>query len=149
MANANLPGIVYGMIEACEKLFTEYVEIEADRIKNDGNASVCIIDADGNIYGKMFGTGKIKMRETFEIAWIKASQVHITGISTGEFEKLVFTDAIDEKKYGITRRDFIGWKGGIPITLGDGTALSVGFSGFRGVTDIELIERAAAIVNKT
>lgn len=136
------------MIAACETLFAEYVKIEADRIKNDGNAALCIVDEAGNVYGKMFGTNKIKMRETFRIAWTKASQVHITGIRTGEFEKLVFNGDIDEKQFGIERQHYIGWRGGLPVTLEDGTIISVAFSGFRGVTDVELLERAAKMIVK-
>lgn len=144
MANINF---INSFIAQCETLVAEYNQVEADFVKCDGNVAVCIIDADGNIYGKVFGNDKIKSRETFETAWRKASQVHITGIKTGDYEKLVFNEEINDKQFGIKRCDLIGFKGGIPLVLPDGTAFSVGFSGFRGITDVELIERAVAGVS--
>ena len=95
--------------------------------------SVCIIDDQGVVYGKMFGSNKVRGRESFRVAWTKASQVFITRLSTGHFEKLAFNNEIDENKFGIERPDWIGWEGGQLITTTDGTELAVGFSGFRGV----------------
>jgi len=134
--------IINNLINACSALIPQYAGIEADYIKANGNVALCIIDADGMVYGKIFGDDKIKGRESFNTAWLKASQVHITGIKTGHYEKLVFTDEIDDKKFGIKRCDLIGFKGGVPLSFNDGTTISIGFSGFRGITDIELIERA-------
>lgn len=139
MANINF---INSFIAHCETLVAEYNQVEADRVKCDGNVAVCVIDAEGNVHGKVFGADKIKSRETFETAWRKASQVHITGIKTGDYEKLVFNEEINDKQFGIKRCDLIGFKGGMPVTLSDGSILSVGFSGFRGITDVELIERA-------
>jgi uncharacterized protein GlcG (DUF336 family) len=139
---SNTTSIITNLINACTTLVPEYQQVEADFIKADGNVAVCIIDADGMVYGKMFGADKIKGRESFNTAWLKASQVHITGIKTGEYEKLVFTEAINDKQFGIKRCDLVGFKGGVPLILSDGTTISIGFSGFRGITDIELIERA-------
>jgi hypothetical protein len=73
---------------------------------------------------------------------MKASQVWITGIKTGEFEKLVFNKEIDEESFGIRRPDYIGWVGGQPLSLKDGTKLSIGFSGFRSATDLEIVIKA-------
>jgi glc operon protein GlcG len=116
---------------------------EEDRVKANGNVSVCIIDEEGRIYGKMFGlTDKIRSRETYRVAWLKASQVWITGIKTGEFEKLAFNREIDEKQFGIKRPDYIGWEGGQPVTLQDGTVLAVGFSGFRSASDLDIVIKA-------
>ncbi|HVX49933.1 MAG TPA: hypothetical protein VHB48_07240 [Chitinophagaceae bacterium] len=145
MENITVKETIAGIIAACETLFAEYVQIEEDYKKNDGNAALCIIDAGGNVYGKMFGNDKIKMRETYRIAWTKASQVHITGIRTGDFEKLVFNGEINDKQFGIERQHFIGWRGGLPVTLQDGATIAIAFSGFRGVTDVALLERAVAI----
>jgi len=145
MANINF---INSFIAHCETLVAEYIQVEADYIKCDGNVAVCVIDAEGNVYGKMFGTDKIKSRETFETAWRKASQVHITGTKTGDYEKLVFNEEINDKLFGIKRCDFIGFKGGMPLTLNDGSTLSVGFSGFRGITDVELIERAVGMMEE-
>jgi uncharacterized protein GlcG (DUF336 family) len=131
------------LIEEVEKLIPVYMQNEEDKVKTNGNVAICIIDDEGFVTGKIFGTDKIRARETFRVAWIKASQVWITGIKTGEFERLAFNREIDEAKFGIKRPDYIGWEGGQPISLPDGTIISVGFSGFRGATDLEIVIRAS------
>jgi uncharacterized protein GlcG (DUF336 family) len=134
--------LIAKIIAAVEKRLPEYLAIEEDRIRNEGNSALCIIDETGRVFGKMFGPDKIRQRHVFRIAWTKASQVWITGIKTGEYEKLVFTGQIDEKKFGVIRPDFIGWEGGQPIIVEGKIKLSVGFSGFRGATDLEIVQKA-------
>jgi len=133
------------LISNVEKMLPEYLADAAD-MNNNGNTAICIIDEQGQVFGKMFGPDKITTRYIFRIAWTKASQVWLTGINTGEFEKLVFNKQIDEHKFGIQRPDFIGWEGGQLITLKDGTRLSVGFSGMRGKSDLEIVTRAVAML---
>jgi glc operon protein GlcG len=132
------------IINAVEKRVPEYAAIEEDRKRNEGNSAICIIDETSAVHGKMFGTDKIRQRNSFRIAWTKASQVWITGIKTGEYEKMVFTGQIDDRQFGIIRPDFIGWEGGQPIAVDGKTKLSVGFSGFRGATDLEIVQKAVA-----
>ena len=127
--------------ESIERQIPEYMKFEEDRQIADGNVAVCIIDEGGQVYGKMFGTDKVRCRAFYRIAWIKASQVWITRKPTGKFEELVFAGKLDDKPFGIERPDFIGWEGGQPIQLGDET-LAVGFSGFRGVNDLEIVVKA-------
>lgn len=146
MQHENLTALVQKIIAAIEKRVPEYQAIEEDRKLNDGNCALCIVDEAGNVHGKMFGTDKIRRRQCFRVAWTKASQVWITGYKTGEYEKLVFTGKLDEKKFGIIRPDFIGWIGGQPVAVDGQTKLSVGFSGFRGATDLEIVEKAVADV---
>ena len=148
MAITELGTIILRIIDEAEKFIPFYMQNEIDKQIANGNVAICIIDSDGVIYGKMFGTNKVRARESYKVAWTKASQVHITGYKTGEFEKLAFNNSIDEEKYGIERPDYIGWEGGQPITLVDGTVLSVGFSGFRGVVDLEIIIKALEIIEK-
>lgn len=148
MESTELADIIEKIIEEAEKLIPLYMQNEQDRKIANGNVSVCIIDREGRIYGRMFGTNKVRARESYRVAWTKASQVHITGMKTGEYEKLAFNNEVDEEKFGIERPDYIGWEGGQPITLTDGTILSVGFSGFRGVVDLEIMIKALAEVNK-
>src|SRR5690606_41367627 len=69
------------------------------------------------IYGKMYGDDMNRKRNSFAFAWKKASQVWITGMSTGDFEKKVFNKEINEYAYGIHRPDYIGWIGGQPVKL--------------------------------
>jgi len=134
------------IMEECEKLIPEYMQNEEDRRIANGNCAICLIDTDGMIYGRMYGANKIRHRESFRVAWTKASQVHITGLKTGEFEKLAFNNEIDETSFGIERPDYIGWEGGQPLQLADGRTLSAGFSGIRGVYDLEIVVRALAVV---
>ena len=148
MESAVLAETIEKIIEEAEKLISYYMQNEEDKRIANGNVSVCIIDSEARVYGRMFGTNKIRARESFRVAWTKASQVHITGMKTGEYEKLAFNNEVDEQKFGIERPDYIGWEGGQPITLRDGTVLSVGFSGFRGVVDLEIVVKALAEVNK-
>ena len=134
--------LIREIIAAVEKRIPEYLAVEADRKLNDGNCALCVIDEAGGVHGKMFGTDKIRQRHVFRVAWTKASQVWITGYKTGEYEKLVFTGEVDEKQFGIIRPDFIGWIGGQPIVVDAQTKLSVGFSGFRGTSDLEIVQKA-------
>ena len=90
----------------------------------------------------MFGQDKPRLRQSYKVAWIKASQVWLTGIKTGEYEKMVFNQLVEENGNGIEAPDLIGWQGGQPLTLPDGSKLSVGFSGFRGIVDLEIMEKA-------
>ena len=144
MGSEELKVAIHGLIGNIEILVPHYLENEEDRLKANGNVAVCLIDPDGQVYGKIFGDDKMRGREAFRVAWIKASQVWITGIKTGEYEKLVFSNQLAEDPKGIRKPDFIGWDGGQPINLWDGTALSVGFSGFRGEIDLEIVFKALA-----
>lgn len=108
----------------------------------DGNVAVCVLDEAGNVYGKIWGTDKVKGRQFFKNAWIKASQVWITGMKTGEYEQKLYNGEFGEEKYGISMPDLIGWEGGQPMILADGTQLSVGFSGFRGMNDLKIVQQS-------
>jgi glc operon protein GlcG len=142
MDTKQIADLVEKFIVAVEKRLPEYLAVEDDRSRNDGNSALCIIDSGGVVRGKMFGPDKIRQRHSFRIAWTKASQVWITGIKTGEYEKLVFTGQVDDKQFGIIRPDFIGWEGGQPIAVDGKVKLSVGFSGFRGTSDLEIVQKA-------
>jgi uncharacterized protein GlcG (DUF336 family) len=142
MANKDIQSTVNKIIAAVEELIPTYVSNPEDRNIGNGNVAICIIDELGVVHGKLFGTDLNRIRQSYKIAWIKASQVWITGLKTGEFETLAYAGKIDEDKFGIMRPDYIGWEGGQPITLRDGTKLSVGFSGFRGINDLDIVVKA-------
>ena len=125
-----------------EKLILVYMENPEDSRIANGNCAVCIIDENGTVHGKMFGTNKPRLRQSYKVAWIKASQVWLTGYKTGEYEKMVFNNLVEENANGIEAPDLIGWVGGQPLTLTDGTKFSAGFSGFRGFIDIEIVIKA-------
>lgn len=136
------------MFDALDRLIPEYMENPEDKKISNGNVAVCIINAQGNVHGKMFGTNKPRMRQSYKVAWTKASQVWLTGVKTGEYERMVFNKEVEENANGIEAPDLIGWEGGQPLTLKNGTKLSVGFSGFRGVTDLEIMVKALAIAEQ-
>lgn len=129
---------------AIEKLIPGYMNDPQDQCISNGNLAACIIDETGVVHGKMFGTNKPRLRQSYRVAWTKASQVWLTGVKTGAYEKMVFNKEVDENANGIEAPDLIGWEGGQPLTTKDGTKLSVGFSGFRGTTDIEIMVKALA-----
>jgi len=130
------------MMEAIQKHIPVYMKNPEDSSIANGNVAVCMIDEEGNVYGKMFGTNKPRLRQSYKVAWTKASQVWLTGVSTGEYERMVFNKEVEENANGIEAPDLIGWQGGQQLILTDGTKLSVGFSGFRGVVDLEIMIKA-------
>ena len=151
MENQKLAVIIAKMFAEIENLMPAYMQNPEDRNIANGNVAVCIIAEDGMVYGKMLGTNKPRQRQSFKVAWTKASQVWLTGIKTGEYEKMVFNGLAEENGNGIEAPDLIGWQGGQPLTLPDGSILSVGFSGFRGIIDLEIMTKALdkAINNHT
>ena len=144
MKNSEILTVINRMFDAIESMVPKYMVVPEDKIISNGNVAACIIDDQGRVHGKMFGTNKARLRQSYRVAWTKASQVWLTGVKTGEYERMVFNKEVGENANGIEAPDLIGWEGGQPLTLKDGAKLSVGFSGFRGTTDIEIMVRALA-----
>lgn len=142
MSNQDLNTTVAKILSRIEKLVPDYLKNPEDKPISNGNVAICLIDESGMVYGRMYGENKPRMRQSYRVAWTKASQVWLTGERTGEYERRLFNGEIPENANGIENPDLIGWVGGQPITLLDGTKLSVGFSGFRGTTDIAIVARA-------
>jgi glc operon protein GlcG len=142
MAPSSVEIAVNQILKGIERLIPEYMNDPVDKKIADGNLAICIIDQGGSVFGKMYGTDKPRMRRSYKIAWTKASQVWLTGVKTGEYEKLVFTGVIPENSNGIENPDLIGWEGGQPVKLANGLELAIGFSGFRGTTDLAIVVRA-------
>jgi uncharacterized protein GlcG (DUF336 family) len=143
MTNDKLQQIINKMFESMSAQIPTYKTSELDWNISDGNVSVCIIDDGGNIYGKIWGDDKLRGRKFYDVAYRKASQVWITGYKTGEFERLVFTDELNYRDFGIELPDLMGWEGGQPIQLDAETRISCGFSGFKGVNDLGIVKKAA------
>ena len=137
-----MSAIITKLFTAIENLIPEYMQNPLDSNIGNGNLAVCIIDEQGTVHGKMFGSNNPRLRNIFKVAWTKASQVWLTGVNTGEYERMVFNKEVEENGNGIEAPDLIGWQGGQQLILENGEKLSVGFSGFRGVTDIEIMVRA-------
>jgi uncharacterized protein GlcG (DUF336 family) len=142
MTNQNLKAAIESILLGVEKLIPQYMQHPDDQVISNGNLAICIIDETGAVHGRMYGVNKPRLRQSYKVAWTKASQVWLTGVKTGAYEKMVFNKEVGENANGIEAPDLIGWEGGQPITLSDGTRLSVGFSGFRGTTDLEIVVRA-------
>ena len=135
--------IIEKILASVAKRLPEYLKNPGNFNIGRGNVAACIIDTEGRIYGKIFGENKIKQREFFGVAWRKASQVWITGIATNKFEKMVYAGEIDPDQFGIMHPEFIGWEGGQPLALDHETRIAAGFSGMRGVDDLEIVSKAA------
>jgi uncharacterized protein GlcG (DUF336 family) len=130
---------------AIESLIPHYSSNPLDAFAN-GNVAICVIDEEGDVQGKIWGNDKLTGRNFYKNAWIKASQVWITGMKTGEYEVKLYTGEFDEEFFGISKPDLIGWEGGQPITLKNGSKLFVGFSGFRGENDLDIVTKAITII---
>src|SRR3954467_12477859 len=144
MKSAELTALINSMFIEIQKLLPAYLENKEDERIANGNCAVCIIDEQGLVHGRLYGNNKIRARESFRVAWTKASQVWITGLKTGEYEKKFFNNEVAE--CGIEVPDLIGWEGGQPLTLKDGAKLFVGFSGIRGIYDLEIMVKALEAV---
>ncbi|MBL0136188.1 MAG: hypothetical protein IPP79_20545 [Chitinophagaceae bacterium] len=146
MTPQQLQQSIHKIIESLSDLIPTYKESKIDWNITEGNVAVCIIDDAGNVFGKIWGDNKIKGRRVYDIAYRKASQVWITGYKTGEFERLVFTDQINYREFGIDLPDLMGWEGGQPIQLDAETKIYCGFSGFKGVTDVAIVKKAVGLI---
>ena len=104
MENQSISVNIQKIIKAVEELIPQYCQKKDVNNISQVNAAVCIIDQNGIVSGKLFGNDKVRSREFFRIAWTKASQVWITNLKTGEYERLVFNCEIDEHLFGISGR---------------------------------------------
>jgi glc operon protein GlcG len=134
------------LIAHVEGLYPTYVREPLDVQWHHGNAAVLVMDPDGAVLGRVFGTDKELGQKCFQVATRKALQVGRTGYHTGRFEELVYAGKLDEGKFGLQRPDLIGWQGGVPLLTPDGRLVAAAFSGFRGIMDVEILERAAQSV---
>ena len=128
------------------RLYPSYITDPLDVQWNHGNGAAVVIEPDGSFHGHIFGDNKELGQKCFQVGMRKVLQVWRTGHFTGRFEELVYSGKLDENAFGVQRPDFIGWEGGVPLLAPDGRLMAAAFSGFRGVKDIEILERAAAAV---
>ena len=147
MPPAELTATIEQLISEIEKRIPECMNNPEDRDNSLGNVSLLIITEGGQVYGRMFGTDNSRRRGTCRIAWQKATQVWMSGMATGMFEKQVYgPNYVDPGKFGLQHPDLIGWEGGLPIVAQDGTKIAVAMSGFSGKTDCRLIREAVAVI---
>lgn len=131
------------LIQTVESLVPRYLEDPVDFQIAEGNMALYILDQDGNLHGKMFGSDPAKQRISGRVAWHKVTQVWLTREATGTYEKKVYNDEVRWWEFGVPKNEFIGWEGGLPARLSDGTFLSVALSGLRGDRDCDLLREAA------
>jgi hypothetical protein len=88
--------MIDNIIGKLDGLIPEYSANPADAFAG-GNVAVCIIDEEGNMYGKIWGNNKVRGRQFARLAWVKATQVWIAGMKTGKYEKRLFNGEFEEK----------------------------------------------------
>ena len=137
---------IRALIAAIESVVPKYLEVPEDFQIADGNMALYILDADGNMHGKMFGTDRAKQRISGKVAWHKVTQVWLSHKPTGVYEKLVYNNEVNWWEFGVPKNEFIGWEGGMPAELADGARIAIALSGLRGDKDCEVIREAAAKV---
>ncbi len=125
------------------RLYPSYIGDPLDVQWHHGNAAAVVLEPDGALQGHIFGSDKELGQKCFQVATRKLLQVWRTGYHTGRFEELVYAGKLDEGSFGVQRPDLIGWQGGVPILAPDGRLIAAAFSGFRGIKDIEILERSA------
>jgi glc operon protein GlcG len=108
MNQDQLQQTIQGIIQNLSQQIPTYQWSTEDWSKHDGNVAVCIIDEEGNVYGRIWGNDKLKGRKTFDAAYRKAMQVWITGYATGDYEKKVFNGELNHRDYGIDLPELIG-----------------------------------------
>lgn len=142
----SIPSPADRLIAEVVRLFPAYLAEQTLPYHNTGDAAVCVIGPDGTVTGRIFGQDKARGRHCFGLATRKVMQVWATGYATGRFEELVYGGKLSEDAFGLNRPDFIGWLGGVPLLLEDGSLLAAAFSGFRGESDVAILEAAAMAV---
>lgn len=133
------------LIAEVTRLYPSYLSDPRDTQWNLGNAAVVAIEPGGEFHGRIFGDDKVKGQGCYQIATRKVLQVWRTGHYTGRFEEMVYAGKRSEGDFGLQRPDLIGWEGGVPFDA-PGWLIATAFSGFRGTTDIEILERAAQAI---
>jgi glc operon protein GlcG len=134
------------LIEHVASLYPSYIREPLDVQWHHGNAAVIALGPEGAVHGRIFGGDRDHGQKCFQVATRKVLQVWRTGYHTGRFEELVYSGKLDEGTFGLQRPDLIGWEGGVPLVTRDGGFIAAAFSGFRGVMDVEILERAAEAV---
>jgi hypothetical protein len=147
MPASTASSIAEQIVEEVARLFPIFLEDPVDREMSKGNAAICVIDSTGRFHGRILGADKAKARWCFGIANRKVIQVWSTGYAMGRFEELVYAGKLDDTQFGINRPDFIGWEGGVPLVLDDGSFMAAAFSGIRGINDVAIIVRAVAAIS--
>lgn len=144
MDHARMSSLFDTLADAVGRRVPAFLEDAADFAIADGNVAFLIVRGDGHVWGRFYGSDKVKQRKSGMVAWQKAMQVWLTGVATNTYETLVYTHQKQWWNYGIPLPELIGWEGGLPAVLADGMPVALAFSGFRGHRDREILEAAVA-----
>jgi len=132
------------LIEAIGRHARSFLEVQDDFDIARGNLVFVAVDATGRVQGRYWGDDPVRQRESAMVAWSKVNQVKLTRTATGLYERLVYAGRKNWWEYGIPLPQFIGWEGGLPAVLADGTFVALALSGLRQDKDCELLSRAVA-----
>ncbi|MCB9496127.1 MAG: hypothetical protein H6686_04480 [Fibrobacteria bacterium] len=127
-----------------EARFDTFLAEPLDRDIAQGNLVFVAVHESGEVFGRYWGTDPVRQRQSAMVAWTKVNQVKLTRTATGLYEKLVYAGQKNWWEFGIPLPEFIGWEGGMPALLDDGTFAALAFSGLRGDKDCELMAQAAS-----
>lgn len=136
------------LFAAMDTLIPSYLENPNDFGIAQGNLCALIMDEFGNVSGRHWGDDKVKQRNSAKVAWQKVMQVWLTDTPTYQYEQEVYSKQKNWWEFGIPLPELIGWEGGLPGRLADGTKVAFAFSGFYGDKDADLIRKSAAILGK-
>ncbi len=143
MSNADT---IHALMKEIEARLPKFLEDPKDFQIADGNVALYILDGDGNLYGRMMGTDRAKQRLSGRTAWHKVTQVWLTHKPTGVYEKQVYNNQVNWWEFGVPKNEFIGWEGGLPAELADGSRIAIAVSGMMGENDRDLIIQSAAVI---
>ena len=134
--------ILSSLAAALERHLPEFLSDPEDFAIAQGNLVFVAISEKGQVFGRFWGTDPVRQRGSANVAWAKANQVKLTRTPTGAYERDVWAGRRNWWEYGIPLPEFIGWEGGLPATLEDGTFVALALSGLRQDKDCALLLRA-------
>lgn len=132
------------LVEAIERHAPSFLAAPEDFDIARGNLVFVAVDDAGRVQGRYWGDDPVRQRESAMVAWSKVNQVKLTRTATGLYERLVYAGRKNWWEYGIPLPQFIGWEGGLPASLADGSFVALALSGLRQDKDCELLARAVA-----
>jgi len=136
--------ILSRLADAIERHAPSFLAVSEDFDIARGNLVFVAVDAKGRVFGRYWGDDPVRQRGSAMVAWTKVNQVKLTRTATGLYERLVYAGRKNWWEFGIPLPEFIGWEGGLPATLDDGTFVALAISGLRQDKDCELLARAVA-----
>jgi glc operon protein GlcG len=136
--------ILSSLDTALERHMPEFLADPEDLAIAQGNLVFAAISDDGHVFGRFWGTDPVRQRGSAQVAWAKANQVKLTRAATGAYERDVWAGRKNWWEFGIPLPEFIGWEGGLPAILEDGTFVALALSGLRQDKDCALLARAVA-----